>query len=165
MWVRKHRLERGWSQETLAELTGLSVRTIQRIERGTNPSSDSLRALVAAFEINLADLQEESNVVQQPELSPAELDAIAYVRDIKGFYSHAVIYVIVIAALALINWFTSPSHWWFIWAAMGWGIGVAAHGLVVFEVFTFFGPDWEQRRIQQRLAARASARPRSPTED
>lgn len=32
MIVRKLRLQRGWSQEQLATLTGLSVRTIQRIE-------------------------------------------------------------------------------------------------------------------------------------
>ena len=34
MIVRKLRIQRGWSQEQLAELTGLSVRTIQRVERG-----------------------------------------------------------------------------------------------------------------------------------
>lgn len=33
MIVRKLRLQRGWSQEHLAELTGVNVRTIQRIER------------------------------------------------------------------------------------------------------------------------------------
>jgi len=34
MLVRKLRLQRGWSQEHLAELVGVSVRTVQRIERG-----------------------------------------------------------------------------------------------------------------------------------
>jgi transcriptional regulator with XRE-family HTH domain len=33
MIVRKLRLQRGWTQEHLAELTGLSVRSIQRLER------------------------------------------------------------------------------------------------------------------------------------
>lgn len=37
MIVRKLRLQRGWSQEQLATLTGLSVRTIQRIGRDNNP--------------------------------------------------------------------------------------------------------------------------------
>lgn len=40
MIIRKLRLQRGWSQEQLAELTGLSTRTIQRIERG-QPCSTS----------------------------------------------------------------------------------------------------------------------------
>ena len=34
MLVQKLGLQRGWSQEQLAELSGLSVRTIQRVKRG-----------------------------------------------------------------------------------------------------------------------------------
>ena len=51
MLVQKLRLQRGWSQEQLAELSGLSVRTIQRLERGQVASIESLKALAAAFEI------------------------------------------------------------------------------------------------------------------
>ncbi|CAM4169684.1 XRE family transcriptional regulator [Vibrio agarivorans] len=36
MIIRKLRLKRGWTQEQLAELSGLSIRTVQRIERGQN---------------------------------------------------------------------------------------------------------------------------------
>ena len=42
--IQKLRLQRGWSQEQLAELTGLSVRTIQRIERG--PSEQPISELL-----------------------------------------------------------------------------------------------------------------------
>jgi transcriptional regulator with XRE-family HTH domain len=35
--VKQLRLQRAWSQEQLAELAGLSVRTIQRIENGDRP--------------------------------------------------------------------------------------------------------------------------------
>jgi Predicted transcription factor, homolog of eukaryotic MBF1 len=37
MIVRKLRLQRGWSQDQLAQLSDLSIRTIQRIERGQTP--------------------------------------------------------------------------------------------------------------------------------
>jgi transcriptional regulator with XRE-family HTH domain len=40
MLIQKLRLQRGWSQEQLAELSGLSVRTIQRLERGQQPASN-----------------------------------------------------------------------------------------------------------------------------
>jgi transcriptional regulator with XRE-family HTH domain len=43
-----------WSQETLTELTGLTTRTIQRIEGGKGASADSRRALGKAF--NLEDI-------------------------------------------------------------------------------------------------------------
>jgi transcriptional regulator with XRE-family HTH domain len=37
--VKQLRLQRAWSQEQLAELAGVSVRTIQRIENGDRPAS------------------------------------------------------------------------------------------------------------------------------
>lgn len=40
---------RKWSQETLAELSRLSVRTIQRIEKGEPASTETKRALAFAF--------------------------------------------------------------------------------------------------------------------
>ncbi len=49
MNVKELRLSRGWSQEQLAEASGLSVRTIQRIETGTQPGLASLAALRKVF--------------------------------------------------------------------------------------------------------------------
>ena len=43
-----------------------------------------------------------------------------------GFYSHLWSYLLVNAALLLINHFT-PGPWWFQWSALGWGIGLAFH--------------------------------------
>ena len=57
MLVQKLRLQRGWSQEQLADLNLTSVRTIQRLETGYTASVDfSLKALAAAFEINSISL-------------------------------------------------------------------------------------------------------------
>jgi transcriptional regulator with XRE-family HTH domain len=52
MTVREMRLGRGWSQEELAELSGLSVRTIQRIENGRVPGLASAAALAAVFDVD-----------------------------------------------------------------------------------------------------------------
>ena len=57
MRVRELRLARGWSQAHLAELSGLSVRTIQRIETGANPGLESLRGLAAVFGVDVGELQ------------------------------------------------------------------------------------------------------------
>ena len=49
--IKDLRKRRGLSQEELAEKSGLSLRTIQRIENGeTDPRGDSLRRLAAALE-------------------------------------------------------------------------------------------------------------------
>ena len=58
MGLKSLRLEKGWSQEQLATISGLSERTIQRAERGDMPSLATLRALAASFEISHARLRD-----------------------------------------------------------------------------------------------------------
>jgi signal transduction histidine kinase len=48
-----------------------------------------------------------------------------------GFYMHLMSYLGVMAFLALINLFTT-SYPWFIWPALGWGIGLFSHYMAVF---------------------------------
>ena len=150
MIIRKLRLEKGWSQEQLAEICDLSVRTIQRIERGQKPSLESLKALASAFEIDVTDLSTEAAMSNQ-SMSVKEEKVMLYVRDIKGFYTHLITYVVVVGCLFALNLIKSPNHLWAIWPALGWGIGVVIHGLNVFEVFSLFGSNWEKREIEKRL--------------
>ena len=154
MIVRKLRLEKGWSQEQLAEICGLSTRTIQRIERGQKPSLESLKSLAAVFEIEVTDLTKETAMSQQAQITAEEEKAIVYVRDIKGFYTHLVIYLVVIGILTALNLIRRPDHIWVTWPAIGWGIGVLMHGLNVFEIINLFGPRWEKRQIDKRLNRR-----------
>ena len=49
--LRTLRSGRQWSQEQLADLSGLNLRTIQRLEAGAKISTESLRALAAVFEV------------------------------------------------------------------------------------------------------------------
>ncbi|MEP0068174.1 2TM domain-containing protein [Pyruvatibacter sp.] len=151
MLIRKLRIDKGWSQETLAEVSGLSVRTIQRLERGDKASLETLTALAAVFEVDVPTLSTEAPMYTPNELSKEERRAIRYVRDLKAFYSHAATYAVVIFGLFVINLFTGITTPWFIWPMLGWGVGVAAHGLSVFEVMSLFSPDWEKREIEKRL--------------
>ena len=48
-----------------------------------------------------------------------------------GFYAHLMSYLGVIAFLALINLLTTR-YPWFIWPALGWGIGIFSHWMAVF---------------------------------
>ena len=55
--IKELRNRKGFSQEELSEKSGLSLRTIQRIENGeTEPRGDSLKRLSVAFEVNPDDL-------------------------------------------------------------------------------------------------------------
>jgi transcriptional regulator with XRE-family HTH domain len=54
------------SQERVAEMSGLSVRTVQRLDAGHRVSYASLRALAAAFKTDADLLEREFYAVNQP---------------------------------------------------------------------------------------------------
>lgn len=151
MIIRKLRLKHGWSQEQLADSSGLSIRTIQRIERGQKPGLESLKSLAAVFETSIEELQQEPEMTSDTKYTEEEQTVIDQVRAIKGFYSHLMTYVMVISLLFTINLLTSSDYIWAWWPALGWGIGILNHGLNAFEVFNLFGPKWEKRQIEKRL--------------
>jgi len=62
--VRRLRIERGWTQEHLADLCGCSLKTIQRIEKSGLCSLETRSALAAVFEIELKQLDGEEKIEQ-----------------------------------------------------------------------------------------------------
>ena len=156
MIVRKLRLEMGLSQEQLAEMSGVSPRTIQRVERGAGATAETLKCLAAALNVDFSELRKEHQMTTETSpklagLSDAERDAMEYVRDIKAFYVHAIQYAVIMLGLLALNLWTSPDFLWVVFPALGWGIGVAVHGLSVFEVVNILSPKWERRQIAKRL--------------
>ena len=152
MLVQKLRLQRGWSQQQLAELSGLNVPTIQRIEKGQEPSVESLKSLAAVFNVDFSTLKEQGmdNVISESQ-SAEEILAFNQVRKLKGFYIHLAQYVLVVAVLAVINALTTPNRWWVQWVVMGWGVGVFFHWLQISERFGLFGSKWEKEQVEKRL--------------
>jgi transcriptional regulator with XRE-family HTH domain len=55
--IKRLREEKQWSQEQLAELCSLNLRTIQRLEKSGNASLESVRALASVFELDAKELQ------------------------------------------------------------------------------------------------------------
>lgn len=56
MSLKTMRRANGWSQEQLSEISGVSIRTIQRLEAGDAPGLETQKALAAAFNQSLEDL-------------------------------------------------------------------------------------------------------------
>ena len=72
------------------------------------------------------------------------------VEKLKKFYGNLLSYVLVIALLAGINYWTNEwRYMWFLWAAFGWGIGLFFHALKTFNLNPFFSRDWEERKIRE----------------
>jgi hypothetical protein len=76
---------------------------------------------------------------------------MAYVKELKGFYSDLISFIVIIPALFILNYVVSPGYIWAWWVLFGWGIGLASHALTVFEVFSIFSPNWERKVIEKRL--------------
>ncbi|MFS4417088.1 2TM domain-containing protein [Maribacter sp. 2307ULW6-5] len=77
------------------------------------------------------------------------------VGELKGFYSHLMVYVLVIGVLAVFNFYT-VNFPWVIFPAVGWGIGLAGHGLGVFGQNLLFGKKWEERKIREIISRNES---------
>lgn len=153
MLVQKLRLKRGWSQQQLAEASGLSVRTIQRIEAGEPASTETLKSLAAVFEVHFSTLTPEQDMTSTT-LSPneqQEREAFRYVRHLRGFYAHLFQYIFVCLGLLALNLVFSPGYLWALWVVFGWGLGVLSHAFGVFRPHWPFGPDWERRQVEKRL--------------
>jgi transcriptional regulator with XRE-family HTH domain len=164
MILRKLRLQKGWSQEHLAEISGLSVRTIQRIERGAQASLESANALAVVFQvevdtfinpsgeqlmtINEHDNNTTTNKPAKPTLSKEEKEAINYVKGIKEFYGHLFMFVVFMVTFLVTGKFSHPQLGWLI---LGWVAGLVIHGLVAYEVFGSFGTNWEKKQIEKKL--------------
>ncbi|ARV05279.1 hypothetical protein BTO04_00590 [Polaribacter sp. SA4-10] len=139
--IKKMRLERHWSQDQLSEMSGLSIRTIQRIENGENAGLESLKSLAAVFEINITD----SDKTQEIEQIRKEEE---YVQNVKGFYKLLVIAVLSLVAPFIIA-INDASNWIiFLWILLSWGVILGIYSL---NVFDFFGEEWKRKMIYKKF--------------
>lgn len=101
------------------------------------------------FKVKLPVLSDKPNAVsiKNEDKDKAYERAQKRVKEIKGFYGNLISYCIVIPFLIIINLVTSSKHIWFYFPMLGWGIGLAAHGMSVFAI----GKNWEDRKIREIL--------------
>jgi hypothetical protein len=50
---------------------------------------------------------------------------------LRGFLIHLVIFIVVICGLAALNLARNPTHPWFLWVLLAWGIVLAIHDIVL----------------------------------
>lgn len=75
--------------------------------------------------------------------------AVRRARAKLGFQTHLLIYVLVNAGLAVINYTTWSSHPWFLYSVGGWGIGLLAHGLSAYGVGSGRAEAMVEREMQR----------------
>jgi len=102
--IRRLRTQRHWSQEQLAEASGLNLRTIQRLEAGGRASLESVRALASVFEVEAAALTAGEDSGSAPPIDRIR-DGLIRLTDFKGRSSRAdywwlFLIIVMLAAIA-----------------------------------------------------------------
>lgn len=65
----KHiRLNRGWTQAFVAELTGLSIRSISRLENGCGASKSTIQKLCSLYKIDVHSLYEATEPIRDAKV-------------------------------------------------------------------------------------------------
>ncbi|MEC2491124.1 2TM domain-containing protein [Bacillus cereus] len=72
------------------------------------------------------------------------------VENLKAFYIHLTVYILVNLMLFFINISSDSSKLWFLYPLGGWGIGIVIHGLTTFP-FGIFVKEWEERKIKEYM--------------
>lgn len=79
------------------------------------------------------------------------------VADMKGFYVHLMVYVLV-NMFILVNIYLATAKdgesFWKLghfFTAIFWGLGLLFHGAHVFSLNPFFGKNWEEKQIQKYI--------------
>lgn len=130
MKIKRWREERCWSQEHLAEVAGLGLRTVQRIENGDKASRESVMALAAAFNVDAVALTLDAKVEAAKLVQAHKAKGIAALR--LSFWINLASYVFVMILFAGISLgIGDRSFATFRWAAIWWTVAVAGHGLAV----------------------------------
>ena len=87
-------------------------------------------------------------------------DARRYVQQLRAFYVHATVFAVGMVVIFLVNLAVNLAAdltgewwaWWSGWAFIGWGIGVAIHGLVLrLSRPRGSASTWEEKQISKLL--------------
>lgn len=125
--IKRWREERHWSQEHLADLAGVGLRTIQRIENGEQASRESLKALASAYQVEVSALYIDPDAEVASQIREKNAKGIAAVQ--LSFWIHLASWVIGMAVFAAIS---IGSGWWVMkWPTLWWTVGLVSHGATV----------------------------------
>lgn len=144
--IKRWREERHWSQEHLADLAGVGLRTVQRIENGEAASQDSLKALAAAYGVDVLALavdqeQQAAQIVRSKNQRGRDALRLSFLIHLAGYAIGMVVFV----AISL----TSGGEGFVMLAPMlWWTVGLVAHAATVFIV------DVATRYQEKQLAER-----------
>ena len=158
MSMKSLRLDRNWSQEQLAQISGLNVRTIQRVEKGEAVGLETMKSLAAVFEMSLDELKgvvdDKDQTSESEEFRTAEQESLREqakekVKSIRNFYFFSGFLVMIFLLFYLPNYNDGENLGPLIVTFISF---VVLIGVYAFQVFQPFGEKWEQQKIKKILS-------------
>lgn len=149
--MKSLRLEKHWSQEHLAQLSGLNIRTIQRVEKGESVGVETLTSLASVFEITPQELahviQNDTSVSTRkeetaPEVAPKKGEMKANVRSLKYFYGFSAFLIAVFLIFMLPNYNDGENLAPLLTIFLCFCVLIAVLAIFVFQPF---GQEWKRK--------------------
>ena len=139
--IKRWREERRWSQEHLADLAGLGLRTIQRIENGDPASDESLKALAAAYNVDVVALSINQDEAAAEAVAAQNAKTRAALR--LSFWIHLASFVLGAVVFLVINVATRSNQ--MIEPLLWWTVGLVSHALtvVIVELVTRYSDKYD----------------------
>jgi len=107
----------------LAEKSKISVRTIQRIEKGKRANLETLKDIAYAPDVEVITLTQENKLI------------VTLNKEQKLFISSLIYFAVVMLSLMVINITSTKSENWVWWIFLGGSLYLLFEGLEVFGVF------------------------------
>lgn len=140
-------------KQVIRKSSGVGLRNIQERYQMLSSREVQIGKSASEFTVKLPILMERRGSRETTETFLEEKryqKAKEQVEAIKGFYGNVISYCVVLPVLAIVNYYTT-SFPWVLFPAVGWGFGVAIHGMEVFGYHPLLGKNWEERKIQKYM--------------
>ncbi len=150
MSIKNLRIERGWTQAQLADFSGVSQRTIQRIEKGQPATAETAKCLAAVFEVPLKELG-LTEALDETQLTEEEKQELENIRKIRHFIVELIAYLIIVPLICFASYVHNGEIRNGLGLAVGWGFWLAYQAIDLFDTKAFFGASWEKRQLDKRM--------------
>ncbi|KDA03770.1 XRE family transcriptional regulator [Hyphomonas oceanitis] len=123
--IKRWREERYWSQEHVADLAGIGLRTIQRIENGEPASQESLKALAAAYNVDVIALSVDQAAEAANTVARRNAKTRAAIR--LSLWIHLAGYAIGVVVFVGISIGIGGNTFVMKWPLIWWTVGFVSH--------------------------------------
>ncbi|CAH0540139.1 helix-turn-helix domain-containing protein [Vibrio marisflavi] len=137
--VKRHRLKHAWTQEQLAEICSVNVRTVQRVEKQGQASLETKKALAGAFNLTVEKLTTAESFEQPKSQTTNQINEPYWKSRVRAFSKNAFTLALAFSGVFLMNYIFYPEKTWnYHWSAI-WAVVIVVIEIRAFSLRWFSG--------------------------